>query len=212
MKKKLVMVTLSLVMAISAITGCGKSDEEKARDEIMSHMDADEKANIAADQKEIEEWETEQQEKKEEAEAEQAALPDYSEDILTTYDIEWQTPLKATFVSEDYLDESQDEHYLISKVGDVSFSYINMDTNDTTSVSYAKSLAEENANDGFYQEFGNYILVGWDTGGNTENRIVITDSANNCTINFYIRTNNADIRKDVYDRNIQLLKEQLEAL
>ena len=81
---------------------------------------------------------------------------------------------------------------LISKVGDVSFSYINMDTNDTTSVSYAKSLAEENANDGFYQEFGNYILVGWDTGGNTENRIVITDSANNCTINFYIRTNNAD--------------------
>lgn len=212
MKKKLVMVTLSLVMAISAITGCGKSDEEKARDEIMSHMDADEKANIAADQKEIEEWEAEQQEKKEAAEAEQAALPDYSEDILTTYDIEWQTPLKATFVSEDYLDESQDEHYLISKVGDVSFSYINMDTNDTTSVSYAKSLAEENANDGFYQEFGNYILVGWDTGGNTENRIVITDSANNCTINFYIRTNNTDIRKDVYDRNIQLLKEQLEAL
>lgn len=64
MKKKLVMVTLSLVMAISAITGCGKSDEEKARDEIMSHMDADEKANIAADQKEIEEWETEQQEKR----------------------------------------------------------------------------------------------------------------------------------------------------
>ena len=161
MKKKLVMVTLSLVMAISAITGCGKSDEEKARDEIMSHMDADEKANIAADQKEIEEWEAEQQEKKEAAEAEQAALPDYSEDILTTYDIEWQTPLKATFVLEDYLDESQDEHYLISKVGDVSFSYINMDTNDTTSVSYAKSLAEENANDGFYQEFGNYILAGW---------------------------------------------------
>ena len=188
MKKKLVTITLCLLLGASVITGCGKSDEQKAQDEIMSHMDSDEKANIAADQKEIEEWEAEQQEKKEAAEAEQAALPDYSEDILTTYDIEWQTPLKATFVSEDYLDESQDEHYLISKVGDVSFSYINMDTNDTTSVSYAKSLAEENSNDGFYQEFGNYILVGWDTGGNTENRIVITDSANNCTINFYIRT------------------------
>lgn len=99
MKKKIVMVTLSLIMAMSVFTGCGKSDEEKARDEIMSHMDDDEKANIAADQKEIEKWEEEQQEKQAALEAEQAALPDYSEDVLSQIDIEWTIPLQVTPLS-----------------------------------------------------------------------------------------------------------------
>ena len=57
MKKKLVTITLCLILGVSVLAGCGKSDEEKARDEIMSNMDADEKANIAADQQAIADYE-----------------------------------------------------------------------------------------------------------------------------------------------------------
>ena len=45
MKKKLVTITLYLLFGVSVVTGCGKSDEQKAQDEIMSHMDSDEKSN-----------------------------------------------------------------------------------------------------------------------------------------------------------------------
>lgn len=63
MKKKIVMLTLSLIVATSTstITGCGKSDGEKARDEIMSNMDTDERASIAADQQAIDDYEAEKQ-------------------------------------------------------------------------------------------------------------------------------------------------------
>lgn len=53
MKKKLVTITLYLLFGVSVVTGCGKSDEQKAQDEIMSHMDSDEKSNIEADQQAI---------------------------------------------------------------------------------------------------------------------------------------------------------------
>ena len=95
MKKKLITLTFCLLLSTSAIAGCGKSDEQKARDEIMSHMDDDEKAAIASDQKEIEKWEEEQQAKQESIEAEQAALPDYSQDVLSQIEIEWTIPLQA---------------------------------------------------------------------------------------------------------------------
>ena len=61
MKKKIVTITLCLILGVSVLAGCGKSDEEKARDEIMSNMDADEKANIEADQKAIADYEAEKQ-------------------------------------------------------------------------------------------------------------------------------------------------------
>lgn len=61
MKKKLITLTFCLLLSTSAIVGCGKSDEQKARDEIMSHMDSDEKANIEADQKEMADYEAEKQ-------------------------------------------------------------------------------------------------------------------------------------------------------
>lgn len=80
MKKKIVLVTLSLIMAMSVFTGCGKSDEEKARDEIMSHMSDDEKANIAADQKAMADYEAERQAQADAIENEEPI--DYSE-VLT---------------------------------------------------------------------------------------------------------------------------------
>ena len=46
MKKKLIITFATLLFGALLIAGCGKSDEEKAREEIMAHMDADEKANI----------------------------------------------------------------------------------------------------------------------------------------------------------------------
>lgn len=61
MKKKLVTIILCLLLGASVITGCGKSDEEKTRDEIMANMDADEKTNIEADQKAIADYEAEKQ-------------------------------------------------------------------------------------------------------------------------------------------------------
>ena len=65
MKKKMVITFGMMLLGSCLLAGCGKSDEEKAREEIMSHMDADERAGIASDQKEMEEWEAEQQAKEE---------------------------------------------------------------------------------------------------------------------------------------------------
>lgn len=72
MKKKLVTITLYLLFGVSVVTGCGKSDEQKAQDEIMSHMDSDEKSNIEADQQAIADYEASKQ-----AEAEAIANEEY---------------------------------------------------------------------------------------------------------------------------------------
>ncbi len=61
MKKKLIITFATLLFGALLIAGCGKSDEQRARDEIMSHMDADEKANIAADQQAIADYEAQKQ-------------------------------------------------------------------------------------------------------------------------------------------------------
>lgn len=78
--RKMIIVTVTLLTMVCMLVGCGKSDEQRARDEIMSHMDADEKANIAADQQAITDYEAQKQ-----AEAESIANEkpvDYSE-VLT---------------------------------------------------------------------------------------------------------------------------------
>lgn len=211
MKKKLIITFATLLFGASLIAGCGKADEEKAREEIMSHMDADEKANIASDQNEIEKWEAEQQAKKEAAEAEQAAIPDYSEDILTTYDMEWQTPLKVIFISENYLEDSSGENSFSSEIDGTKLlsSLGNAWLNGAART--AKSCAEQNVNDGFYERYANYTLFGWGTGVTGDDyRITVTDLLNNSSIQFTIYTNNNDTGKDIYDRNIKFLKEQLE--
>ncbi len=62
--KKQAMITLTVaVLSILMLAGCGKSEEEKARDEIMSHMSDEEKAAIAEDQKAIADYEAEKQAK-----------------------------------------------------------------------------------------------------------------------------------------------------
>ena len=94
MKKKIVMLALSLIMATSVFTGCGKSDEQKARDEIMSHMDSDEKAAIAADQKEMAEYEAE----KEAAKNEEPI--DYSENMVEKSLVEIVNTLRPEFISD----------------------------------------------------------------------------------------------------------------
>lgn len=211
MKKKMVITFGMMFLGACLLAGCGKSDEEKAREEIMSHMDAAERAGIASDQKEMEEWEAEQQAKKEAAEAERAAIPDYSEDVLTTYDIEWQIPLKVIFISEDYLEDSSGENSFSSQIDGTSLLSSLGNAWFNGSASYAKSCAEQNTNDGFYERYANYTLCGWDTGATGgEYKIIATDLLNNSSIQFTIYTNNHDTGKDIYDKNIKSLKEQLE--
>lgn len=207
MKKKIVMVTLSLIMAMSVFTGCGKSDEQKARDEIMSHMDEDEKANIAADQKEIENWEKEQQEKQESLAAEQAALPDYSEDVLSEIDIDWTTPLKVTFISEEYCEEQNFDTVFKSKIAGLELTY-NILSSDGGAMNYAKSVADSGAEDSFYDEIGDYKIAGYDKGGNILT-ILITNTENGClSLEFW--TTDDEVRKDIYNRNVESLKGQLQ--
>lgn len=211
MKKKIVMLALSLIMATSVITGCGKSDEEKARDEIMSHMDEDEKANIAADQKEIENWEKEQQEKQESLAAEQAALPEYGEDILDTIDIEWTVPLKVTFISEEYYKVTTNDVGTFSayksEISKLELTCKILDSDGGT-LSYAKGLAEQGIEDAFYEEIGDYVISGYDKGGNILN-ILITDSEGAClSLEFW--TTDDEVRKDIYNRNVESLKQQLQ--
>ncbi len=211
MKKKIVMVTLSLIMAMSVITGCGKSDEQKAKDEIMSHMNDDEKANIAADQKEIENWEKEQQEKQESLAAEQAALPEYSEDILTQVDVDWKTPLKITTISEEYSEVVPNEQNTVvvykSQIGGLELTYKILDSDGGT-MSYAKQIADSGAEDSFYQEIGDYKIAGYDKGGNILT-VLITDSENACfCMEFW--TTDKEVRTDIYNRNAESLKSQLQ--
>lgn len=61
MKKKLIVTLVMALLGISLLSGCGKSEEQKAQDEIMSHMSDSEKAAIADDQKAIADYEAEKQ-------------------------------------------------------------------------------------------------------------------------------------------------------
>lgn len=61
MKKKLFITLVMTLLAASLFSGCGKSEEQQARDEIMSHMSDNEKAAIADDQKAIADYEAEKQ-------------------------------------------------------------------------------------------------------------------------------------------------------
>ena len=201
MKKKLITLTFCLLLSSSVIAGCGKSDEQKARDEIMSHMDSDEKAAIASDQKEIEKWEEEQQEKQAELEAEQAALPEYGEDILDTIDIEWTVPLKVTFVSSEYLEEQSFDTVFKSKIAGLELTY-NILSSDGGAMSMAKANAEQGTENAFYEEIGGYTIGGYDKGGNILT-ILITDTENGClSLEFW--TKDDEVRKDIYNRNVTI--------
>lgn len=61
MKKKLIITLAMLLFGILLLSGCGKTEEQKAQDEIMSHMSDDEKEAIADDQKAIADYEAEKQ-------------------------------------------------------------------------------------------------------------------------------------------------------
>lgn len=211
MKKKIVMVTLSLIMAMSVITGCGKSAEQKAKDEIMSHMSDDEKANIAADQKEIENWEAEQQSKQESLAAEQAALPEYGEDILTQIDVDWKTPLKITSITEEYCEVSANEPNTVvvykSQIGGLELTYKILDS-DGGLMGMAKSNAEQGVENAVYEEIGDYIIGGYDKGGNILT-LIVTDAEGSCfCLEFW--TTNKEVRTDIYNRNFESLKSQLQ--
>lgn len=207
MKKKLITLTFCLLLSSSVIAGCGKSDEQKARDEIMSHMDSDEKANIEADQKEIKKWEEEQQAKQESIAAEQAALPDYSEDVLSQIDIEWAIPLQITFVDKEYLEEQSFDTVFKSKIAGLELTY-NILTSDGGAMNYAKSVADSGAEDSFYDEIGDYKIAGYDKGGNILT-ILITNTENGClSLEFW--TTDDEVRKDIYNRNVESLKQQLQ--
>lgn len=211
MKKKIVLVTLSLIMAMSVFTGCGKSDEEKARDEIMSHMDADEKANIAADQKEIENWEKEQQEKQEAAAAELAALPEYGEDILSQVDVDWKIPLKITTISEEYCEVTPNEPKTVviykSKIAGLELTYKILDS-DGGLMNMAKGNAEQGIENAIYEEIGDYTIGGYDKGGNILT-LIVTDAEGSCfCLEFW--TTDKEVRTDIYNRNFESLKTQLQ--
>ena len=81
-KKTLVLAILTACMLI--LGACGKSEEEKAADEIYSHLDAEEQANVDKDREEIANYEAE---KKAEEEAFEAAKEVNYIDVLTEWEL-----------------------------------------------------------------------------------------------------------------------------
>ena len=79
---------------------------------------------------------------------------------------------------------------------------------DGGALSYAKGLAEQGIEDAFYEEIGDYVISGYDKGGNILN-ILITDSEGAClSLEFW--TTDDEVRKDIYNRNVESLKGQLQ--
>ena len=109
MKKKLIVTFAMMLLGASLISGCGKSEAEKARDEIMAHMDDDEKAAIADDQKAMADYEAEKQAQADAIANEQPI--DYSEVMSekSLSDITFQNseliniPINVLLPGEEYL-------------------------------------------------------------------------------------------------------------
>lgn len=125
MKKKLIITFATLLFGALLIAGCGKSDEEKAREEIMAHMDADEKANIAADQQAIADYEASKQ-----AEAEAIANEepvDYSEVLteMSLRDISFSThsPVENIPFCEYNILMPSDEYLLSTDIDSGTYEY-----------------------------------------------------------------------------------------
>lgn len=216
MKKKIVMVTLSLLMAMSAITGCGKSDEEKARDEIMSHMDADEKANIAADQQAIADYEASKQ-----AEAEALANEepvDYSEVLVekSLNDFDFSTDSYDFVLPYDINVLAPSDDYFSKKTSSNGYLYGRTRTEMTLALSKLH-LSELNLTDG--NCFKNASLIGECNGISvytyTEDYladIFVCDGSDNLLL---IRVSsidaNFDMLKKICEKNADYILEQIES-
>ena len=91
--KKILILALAVVMCLAMLAGCGKSEEEKARDELQdalqSEMGEDAYNQLQDDLKDAAEYEKELQEKAEEqavsAEAKQAAKAEVDENELADF-------------------------------------------------------------------------------------------------------------------------------
>lgn len=83
--KKLVVLLLAGVLCLGALTGCGKSDEQKAQEEIAQHLREEAAADGVDLDKEIADEMAAYEEKHEAFEAEQAHKASSKEEIENTY-------------------------------------------------------------------------------------------------------------------------------
>jgi len=216
MKKKIVMLALSLIMATSVITGCGKSDEEKARDEIMSHMSDDEKDAIAADQKEMANYEAEKQ-----AQADAIANEepiDYSE-VLTDKALS-----DVTFNNSELLNLSintllpEDEYIYSGKGYEDSASngtYYYGQNHPAFYAMFAASPIKNVPSDA--EDLGNYLIyVQPDTNNSGMNLLIVAEKNSDfCVqINFNSYDRNDEFYNNsataILNKNYEYIKEQLQ--
>lgn len=72
----------------------------------------------------------------------------------------------------------------------------------------AKANAEQGTENAFFEEIGDYTIGGYDKGGNIFT-ILINHPENGClALEFW--TTDDEVRKDIYNRNIESLKQQLQ--
>ncbi len=209
MKKKLVTITLCLILGVSVLAGCGKSDEEKARDEIMSNMDADEKANIAADQQAIADYEESKQ-----AEAEAIAN---EEPVNYAEVLEERAVNDISFLSGDtptyelnILVPSDEYSYDGHKPASGQYSYGQNQKDLGIIVDYCDMSTNGLELIGSYNDYNIYK-------NQLSNKVVsiVIDDGTSRLVSIGISVfddDNLDIMNEIYEKNLDYIVEQLEAL
>ena len=209
MKKKIVTITLCLILGVSVLAGCGKSDEEKARDEIMSNMDADEKANIEADQKAIADYEAEKQ-----AEAEA---------IANEKPINYAEVLEEKSINEiSFLCGDTPTYELNILVPSDEYSY---DGHKQESVQY--SFGHNQKDLGIIVDYCDMNTNGLELIGSYNNYNIYKNQLSSKVISIVIDDNTSrlvsvgisvfgddylDVLDEIYEKNLDYIVEQLEAL
>lgn len=216
MKKKLVVTLTMLLFGILLLSGCGKTEEEKARDEIMSHMSDDEKSAIADDQKAIADYEAEKQAQADAIANEQPI--DYSEvmsekalsDITFENSDVLNIPVNVLLPGEEYLYSGKG--YDIER--DVARGMFNYGQNQKV-VDSIFFVVKVNQIVGDVESYGNYSIsyklsdneVGLNYLFVTENG---SDYALQITYNSYNNDDYYDCARAMCEQNYQYIKEQLE--
>lgn len=209
MKKKLVTITLCLLLGASVITGCGKSDEQKAQDEIMSHMDSDEKSNIEADQQAIADYEASKQ-----AEAEAIANEEY---------INYADVLEEKSVNEiSFLCGEIPQYELNILVPSDEYSY---DGHKPESGQY--SYGQNQKDLGIIVDYCDMNTNGLELIGSYNNYNIYKNQLSSKVISIVIDDNTSrlvsvgisvfgddylDVLDEIYEKNLDYIVEQLEAL
>lgn len=214
-KKTLALVILTACMVI--LGACGKTEEEKAADEIYSHLSAEEQANVDRNREEIANYEATKQA---EAEAYEAAKEVNYMDVLTEWELEKDmqrcpNPMGygSIVTNEDFSNSVSilypDKEYVDCDEYQPGLYFVGLQSSGYVLCSYYFAIEGKQKNVELEEEIGNYTVSAYsmDTFG-TE--ISIYDKALDKSLVIHITTR-GDKNEELVSRNYNFIVEQIKS-